>query len=170
MFKVLPIIFILFFAINSRSQSTNRFKLRTGYGYYEGFSIGATSDFKDTTRRFTWSVGSDRFYWDEKFHYAVTFGYESCLLKCFATHAELSRWRIMYDIMFWQIQDSYFRFTMLSFVPQLGRQFYFLKSFDFQAHFGAAFNGLLKGVQIRDGAIGTPRQLAFNFGVYFTKK
>lgn len=152
------------------AQTSNQSNLRTGYGLYEGFSIGAARGLKDSTKRLTWSVGSDRFYWKQNFHYAITLGYESLVLKRFNTHKELSRWRIMYDVMFWQLQDSYYRFTMLSFVPQLSRKFFDFEKVDLQAHVGLAFNGLLNGVQIQEGAIGTPRQMAFNFGIYLTLK
>jgi hypothetical protein len=147
------------------AQNHSGFDYFVGYGYYEGVHFGAAYQFKSDTQSISLALGG--FYrpeYDEKL-YAVTASYNIAIFRKRTDSNNLFKWHLNNKFVFWQMEDEYYKWIVVSFIPSLCRQFSINQKLKISVDAGPALNLVLYNERKTYEEVGWPYHVYPNFSI-----
>jgi hypothetical protein len=140
LFPVNIILFSLLFPGYANSQSKHHFDFFTGYGFYEGFSIGCKYNFKSNSQSLDISFGTSNFNFSNKKHYTFCTEHNFAIMRQRKINDSEFRWYLTNKLIYWNLEDEYYIWKVISLIPSISRQFKITHYIKFLLDTGLAFN------------------------------
>jgi hypothetical protein len=156
---------LFFLTLTGASQSQSRFDFFIGYGFYEGIHIGSEYFLKSKTQSISLVLGG--FYQSnhsEKY-YAITPSYNIAIFRKRADSNNLYKWHLNNKFVFWQLEDEYYKWMVVSFIPTLCRQFSINQKIKISIDAGPSMNLVLYNERRTYKEVGWPYHVYPNFSV-----
>lgn len=147
------------------SQDTSRFDLFAGYGFYEGFNIGAFYNPRTIAHSAGLSFGYSGFFNKKKDYIAVTAEYKIAIMRSRINEYNEYKWHLDGKIMYWYLEDEFYIWKVGSVIPSLARYFSIGKKIGILADAGVSFNLVLYNKRKTYKEAGWPYHYLPNFRI-----
>jgi hypothetical protein len=163
----LLIIVLLFFNQIGNSQISSKFDFFLGYGFYEGINAGAEFYFKSYTQSVSLSIGANNLFDKKQKYFALIPEYNIAIFRHRRNPDDLFKWHVNNKFVFWQLDDEYYKWRVISFIPSLNRQFSLFKKLSISIDAGPSFNLVIYNKRKTFKEVGWPYHVLPNIRVKF---
>ena len=157
-FRFLSLLFLLVECNqNISSQDTIHWGVSAGIGFYEAFHMGIEHNYRPNLG-YEISLGSQ--FWTVHNHkyYDLTFQHNWTFRK----NKVLTSWSLDNKLVFWYLEDKYYKWFVLSMEPALGKNFKITKKLDIHLDAGPVFMVVLYFKRKTFEEVGWPRYFLGN--------
>ena len=146
---------IISYNVCAQCQQAQRYEINAGIGYYETLTIGGRYILKKPEHKIGLSVGYDPDLIQSGKN--ITFSLEHDL-AIFRSEVKDNRykWHLENKIVYWHLNDSYYKWDVVSFIPSISRNFYLAQRFYLSVDAGPSFNLVLRNVRLTYKEVGWP--------------
>lgn len=134
---------VLFLNTFSSAQFLNRLNVSLGYGFYEGFHAGLSFKLKDSNQSAGISIGAGNVFDFSQKYYSASVNYTRPVFKNKLTVGGYPKWQFDNTLVLWQMEDSYYIWRVISFIPSISRHIYLSDNLTLALSTGPSFNLVL---------------------------
>ena len=164
---VLIFVLILFIIHKGNSQHQRRFDFFTGYGLYEGINIGASYIFKTDTQSIGLSFGTCKIFNKQENYFSIITEYNISILRHRKNSDNKFIWYLTNKLVLWHLEDEYYIWRVISFVPSLNRYFYINKRHRISVDAGLSLNIVVYNYRKTFEEVGWPYHVLPNMRVVY---
>jgi hypothetical protein len=146
-------LFVLFEPQKNLAQDTSKWQINSGFGFYEGFHAGAKYNYRPNLR-IGLSLGSQFGIIKDQQYYDLTFQHDWTFRK---KNRELTSWSLDKKLVFWYLEDKYYKWFVLSMEPAIGKTFILNDKFNIHIDAGPVFMVVLYFKRKTFDEVGWPR-------------
>jgi len=140
---ILLLLTLFVFIFNCLPQKFSKLDLLGGYGYYEGFNIGAEY-FQDSNKKsIIIGLGYGQFNNLKQKYIAITTGYNLSILRNQKNCINNYKWWLSNKIVLWQLEDDYYLWKAFSIIPAVKRNFILCNKIRISMDLGPSINIVL---------------------------
>jgi hypothetical protein len=157
---------ILIFTLLSQSlfsQKDHTLVCNVGYGYYETFTLGLKY-YLNPEHNIGIAAGSS-FMINNEMYYSVMFEDNIALFRSDRDNFNNYKWFLTGKLLYWDMEDKYYRWNVLSLSPALTRRFRINERISLTADLGPLFNIVLESYRKTYEALGWPYHVMPNIRV-----
>ena len=160
--KILLYIVIILFSINlGFAQVLKNKQIYFGYGFYEAINIGM-KHIIDQHNIIGLSIGSNFHLLNNEKYYAIELEYDRSI---FNNNNKINNWFFINKIIYWNLEDKYYLWKVLSWSPCLGKYIYFTDKIGSLIDIGPLFNLVLYNKRKTFEEVGWPYKIMPNFRI-----
>jgi len=152
--KIFNTVTFLILSIGLFAQKENNLACSLGYGYYETFTLGF-SYYLNPEHKIGFAAGSS-FIFNNEMYYSVTLVDDIALFRSKKDNYKNYKWFLTNKILYWDMEDNYYRWNVLSLSPALTRNFSINRRINLTVDFGPLFNIVLESYRKTYEALGWP--------------
>jgi hypothetical protein len=149
---------IVLVPLNISAQKDSLWQVNCGFGFYEAFNIGAKYNYR-TNLGMRLSVGSQLGVIKNQKYYDITFEHDWTFRK---KNKELSSWSLDKKLVFWYLEDKYYKWFVLSMEPAIGKTFVINDKVGVHLDAGPVFMVVLYFKRKTFDEVGWPRYFMLN--------
>ncbi|MCK4664726.1 MAG: hypothetical protein KAT68_17785 [Bacteroidales bacterium] len=161
-FKIFILLIILLKPLILFAQNERGLELNCGYGYYESFSVGAKYTYKPEIK-FGFLIGTNFNLLNNEKYYSATLENNIAILKQRKDLNENYKWYWTNKIVYWDMENEYYRFNVLSIAPAITRNIYVSEKIYLSLDIGPLFTIVLESYRKTFKEIGWPYHVMPNF-------
>ena len=166
---LIPFISILLFNSFFLWGQENKLELNLAYGYYESFSIGAKYNYSPEIK-FGLLLGSNFALLNQENYFSATFENNIAIFKNKKDINDQYKWFFTNKIIYWDLENEYYRFNVLSLEPAITRNLYINNKIYLSFDIGPIFAIVLESYRKTFREIGWPYKVMPNFKIQFAYK
>lgn len=151
---LITIIVLTVISVNSSAQKPGSLGLSFGYGYYETFTL-AFSYYLNPEHKIGISAGSS-FMINNEMYYSVSMEENRALFRSRKDGSGNYKWFLTGKILYWDMEDKFYRWNVLSLSPALTRSFSINNHLNLTTDFGPVFNIVLESYRKTYEGLGWP--------------
>lgn len=163
---LLCILFLTILLFNPRisyTQSKNPTNILIGYGIYEGYNAGFELTLNRGYSSFSSSIGVDHLFSGDSRYLALSAAYNVSILRQRYYWENKYKWKVNFRIVYWNLEDPFYKFNVITFIPSLNRIIYLTKKFGISLDAGPAINQVLHHKRKTFKEVGWPFHVMPNF-------
>lgn len=163
--KIILLSIAILICLNTHAQKTSTFDFFIGYGFYEGYNLGATCDLGSGTHSLSLSIGYDKLLKEE--NVALTLGHTIAIFRNCKNDAAEFKWGFSQRMVAWQLTDESYVWKAVSLIPALNRNFRLYKKVDISLDAGPSFTIVLYSRRKTFQEVGWPYHVMPDFRILF---
>ena len=149
------LLFVLLHPIILFAQNEKKIELNCAYGYYESICIGAKYIYKPEIK-FGLLIGNNFRLLNNEKYYTVTLECNTAIFKQKKGTKKNYKWFLTSKIIYWDMEDKYYRFNVLSFSPAITRNISINKNLYLSIDIGPLINIVLESHRKTFKEVGWP--------------
>jgi hypothetical protein len=158
---LITIIVLTVIFLNSSAQKPDGFGMSLGYGYYETFTLGF-SYYLNPEHKIGISAGSS-FMINNEMYYCVSLEDNRAIFRSKKDGSGNYKWFLTGKILYWDMEDKFYRWNVLSLSPALTRSFSIYDHLNLSADIGPLFTIVLESYRKTYEGLGWPYHVMPNF-------
>jgi len=163
------IFIVCLFSLTLLAQNENNIELNCAYGYYESFSIGVKYT-KNPELKFGILIGTNFHLLNNEMYYSASFENNIAVFKNKIDSNDNYKWFWTNKIIYWDMENEYYRYNVLSLAPALTRNIYFNNNIYLSLDIGPLFTIVLESYRKTFKEIGWPYHVMPNFKIQLAYK
>jgi hypothetical protein len=164
---ILILLFIIEFNKTGNAQDQSKFDFFAGYGFYEGLNIGSEYFFPSQKQSLCFSIGYDNFTNKDQESISILLSHNLSIFRSHTNESGKYKWLLINKAVLWQLEDKYYIWRALSFIPSINRTFFFNKYFNLSLDAGPSFNIVLYNKRKTFYEVGWPYHVMPDFRILF---
>lgn len=151
----------------SRSAEVPRVAFFFGYGFYEGLTAGGTWHAKAGKHSISASAGYEKFLKPGSETRSLSLSWNVALFRKHINSEGAYKWNLDNKLIYWQLNDPYYEWKVLSINPAIRRRFQLLKKLDATVDVGPSVNFVLYNRRKTFKEVGWPYHVLPNIRLLF---
>lgn len=144
------------FTQSGNAQPHSRFDFFLGYGFYEGCTAGSSCISKSGKQSVSASFGYDKFLRPDEETRSISLAWNVSIFRKQVNSTGAFKWYLQNKLIYWQLEDPYYKWKVLSVNPAVSRQFHIYKKMQASVDAGPSINFVLYNHRKTDREVGWP--------------